>query len=66
MVPLIATKTELDILKGVIDRVAGEVEQDKGKRLEYIVGTMIELPRAALRAERSRRQRRSSASAPTT
>ena len=50
MVPLIATKTELDILKGVIDRVAGEVEQDKGKRLEYIVGTMIELPRAALRA----------------
>ena len=50
MVPLIATKTELDILKGVIDRVAGEVEQNKGKRVEYIVGTMIELPRAALRA----------------
>ena len=50
MVPLIATKTELDILKGVIDRVAGEVEQEKGKRPEYIVGTMIELPRAALRA----------------
>ena len=50
MVPLIATKTELDILKGVIDRVAGEVAQEKGKRPEYIVGTMIELPRAALRA----------------
>ena len=50
MVPLIATKTELDILKGVIDRVAGEVDQEKGKRPEYIVGTMIELPRAALRA----------------
>ena len=50
MVPLIATKTELDILKGVIDRVAGEVEQEKGKSPEYIIGTMIELPRAALRA----------------
>ena len=50
MVPLIATKAELDILKKVIDRVAGEVEADKGKRPEYVVGTMIELPRAALRA----------------
>lgn len=50
MVPLIATKAELDILKRVIDRVAGEVEAEKGKRPEYMVGTMIELPRAALRA----------------
>jgi len=50
MVPLIATKAELDILKAVIDRVAGEVEADKGRRPEYLVGTMIELPRAALRA----------------
>jgi pyruvate, orthophosphate dikinase len=50
MVPLIATKAELDILKKVIDRVAGEVEANKGKRPEYVVGTMIELPRAALRA----------------
>jgi pyruvate,orthophosphate dikinase len=50
MVPLIATKAELDSLKKVIDRVAGEVEADKGKRPEYVVGTMIELPRAALRA----------------
>ena len=50
LVPLIATKAELDLLKGVIDRVAGEVEVEKGKRPEYITGTMIELPRAALRA----------------
>lgn len=50
MVPLIATKAELDLLKSVIDRVAGEVEAEKGKRPEYITGTMIELPRAALRA----------------
>lgn len=50
MVPLIATKAEFEILKGVIDRVATEVEAEKCMRLRYMVGTMIELPRAALRA----------------
>tara|TARA_Y100001934_G_scaffold279335_1_gene382811 strand:+ start:8947 stop:11610 length:2664 start_codon:yes stop_codon:yes gene_type:complete len=50
MVPLIATKAELDFLKGVIDRVAVEVESEKGRLPEYITGSMIELPRAALRA----------------
>ena len=50
MVPLIATKAELDLLKGLIDRVACEVEAEKGPKPEYITGTMIELPRAALRA----------------
>ena len=50
MVPLIATKAELDILKAVIDRVAKEVESATGTSISYHVGTMIELPRAALRA----------------
>ncbi len=50
MIPLIATKKELDILKEVIDRVADEVARDKGSKPAYMVGTMIELPRAALRA----------------
>ncbi|MEC7162424.1 MAG: putative PEP-binding protein, partial [Pseudomonadota bacterium] len=50
MVPLIATKAELDLLKGLIDRVACEVEAEKGSKPEYITGSMIELPRAALRA----------------
>ena len=50
MVPLVATRKELDILKAVIDRVAEEVRQATGAALEYSVGTMIELPRAALRA----------------
>jgi pyruvate,orthophosphate dikinase len=50
MVPLIATRAELDILKDVIDRVAEEVSAEKGARPGYVVGTMIELPRAALRA----------------
>jgi pyruvate,orthophosphate dikinase len=50
MIPLIATKKELDLMKVVIDRVAEEVSQMSGQKLEYLVGTMIELPRAALRA----------------
>jgi pyruvate,orthophosphate dikinase len=50
MVPLIATRKELEVLKAVIDRVAGEVEADKGRKPNYITGTMIELPRASLRA----------------
>jgi pyruvate,orthophosphate dikinase len=50
MIPLVATRKELEILKGVIDRVAGEVSKTSGVKLKYLVGTMIELPRAALRA----------------
>jgi pyruvate,orthophosphate dikinase len=50
MIPLAATKRELDILKERIDHVAAAVEQESGTKLEYLVGTMIELPRAALRA----------------
>jgi pyruvate,orthophosphate dikinase len=50
MVPLIATKKELDILKGMIDRVGHGVMERAGVKVPYLVGTMIELPRAALRA----------------
>ncbi|MGC2413931.1 MAG: pyruvate, phosphate dikinase [Stellaceae bacterium] len=50
MVPLIATRREFDILKAVVDRVAGEVMQREGVKIPYLVGTMIELPRAALLA----------------
>ena len=50
MLPLIATKREFDILKELVDRVAGEVEQRSGINVPYLVGTMIELPRAALLA----------------
>src|SRR3546814_5841818 len=50
MVPLIATRRELEILKAVIDRTADAVAAEKGARPDYIVGTMIELPRAALQA----------------
>jgi pyruvate,orthophosphate dikinase len=50
MIPLIATRKEFDLMKAVVDRVAEEVSQMSGQKLEYLVGTMIELPRAALRA----------------
>jgi pyruvate,orthophosphate dikinase len=51
MLPLIATKKELDILKAMIDRVGKSVMEHAGVAVPYLVGTMIELPRAALRAE---------------
>ena len=50
MVPLVATKRELEILKTLIDRTAAEVFAEQGQTLDYLVGTMIELPRAALMA----------------
>ncbi len=50
MIPLAATKREIDILKAVIDRVAAEVSGSAGLDIHYMVGTMIELPRAALMA----------------
>ncbi|OYW38172.1 MAG: pyruvate, phosphate dikinase, partial [Azorhizobium sp. 12-66-6] len=51
MVPLIATKAEFDIVNAVIQKVAREVEAESGTKLTFQVGTMIELPRASLRAE---------------
>ena len=50
MVPLVATRKELAILKDLIDRTAAAVFTEKGRTLTYHVGTMIELPRAALMA----------------
>ncbi|WDF71623.1 pyruvate, phosphate dikinase [Novosphingobium sp. KACC 22771] len=50
MIPLVATKKELSILKALVDRTARQVFAEKGKVLDYLVGTMIELPRAALMA----------------
>ncbi|KQV43623.1 MULTISPECIES: pyruvate, phosphate dikinase [unclassified Rhizobium] len=50
MVPLVGLKAELDYVKARIDAVAKEVIGEAGIEIEYLVGTMIELPRAALRA----------------
>ena len=50
MVPLVASKNELDIVKRLIVSVAEQVAKETGMTIDYLVGTMIELPRAALRA----------------
>ncbi|MDP8913783.1 MAG: pyruvate, phosphate dikinase [Pseudomonadota bacterium] len=50
MVPLVATKAELQIIRQLIDRTAAEVFEELGSTIDYLVGTMIELPRAALMA----------------
>jgi pyruvate,orthophosphate dikinase len=50
MIPLVAMVKELTILKTMVDRVAVEVSKEQGIEIPYLVGTMIELPRAALRA----------------
>lgn len=50
MIPLVGTKTELDLMKTVVDETARDVFEKAGTSIDYVVGTMIELPRAALRA----------------
>ncbi len=50
MIPLIASKAEFVFLQERIAAVAGQVSAEHGGKLEYLIGTMIELPRAALRA----------------
>jgi pyruvate,orthophosphate dikinase len=50
MVPLVATAAELRIIRELIDRTAAAVFEEQGTKVDYLVGTMIELPRAALRA----------------
>ena len=51
MIPLVGAKTELDLMREVVDEAAKAVFEEKGATVEYMVGTMIELPRAALTAD---------------
>ena len=50
MIPLVGFKTELDRLAARIAEVAEDIKKTKGTVPDYLIGTMIELPRAALRA----------------
>ena len=50
MIPLVMTKKELDMMAAIIREVATDVEKHTGQSLPYLIGTMIELPRAALKA----------------
>jgi pyruvate,orthophosphate dikinase len=52
MIPLVGTRRELEITRGQVERVAKEVLQKAGKSIDYLIGTMIELPRAALTADK--------------
>lgn len=51
MIPLVATEREIEILKLLVDRIAKEVQKNNNFKVDYLVGTMIELPRAALNAK---------------
>jgi pyruvate,orthophosphate dikinase len=50
MIPLVATRRELQLMREVVVRIAERVFQERKAQVDYLVGTMIELPRAALRA----------------
>ena len=50
MIPLVSTAAEIQILKKLVDRTAEKIQKAHSIKIKYYVGTMIELPRAALRA----------------
>jgi len=50
MIPLVATRRELELMKTLVDQTAQAVFAERGTEVAYLVGTMIELPRAALKA----------------
>jgi pyruvate,orthophosphate dikinase len=52
MIPLVGVKRELDITRAQIEKIAKEVFAEAGTTIEYSIGTMIELPRAALTADK--------------
>ena len=51
MIPLVSTESELKILRQLVNKIAKEIESKNKIKLDFIVGTMIELPRAALQAK---------------
>jgi pyruvate,orthophosphate dikinase len=50
MIPLVSTEAEIKIMKDLVIRVARQVERENKVKVDYLVGTMIELPRAAIKA----------------
>jgi pyruvate,orthophosphate dikinase len=51
MIPLVSTEAEIKIMKDLVVRIAQEVQKQNKVKIDYIVGTMIELPRAAIKAK---------------
>ncbi|MDC3007381.1 pyruvate, phosphate dikinase, partial [Candidatus Pelagibacter sp.] len=51
MIPLVSTEAEIKIMKDLVIRIARKVEKENKIKVDYLVGTMIELPRAAIKAK---------------
>ncbi len=51
MIPLVSTEAEIKIMKALVIRTASQVQQENKLKIEFLVGTMIELPRAAIKAK---------------
>ena len=51
MIPLISTEAEIKIMKELVIRTASQVQQENKLKIAFLVGTMIELPRAAMKAK---------------
>ncbi len=51
MIPLVSTETEIKIMKELVNRTAQKVQNENNIKIDYLVGTMIELPRAAIKAD---------------
>ncbi len=50
MIPLVSSEAEIKIMKNLVNRVAKKVQNENNIKIDYLVGTMIELPRAAIKA----------------
>mgnify|MGYP003298815580 FL=1 len=51
MIPLVSTEAEIKLMKELVIRTASQVQQENKLKIEFLVGTMIELPRAAIKAK---------------
>ncbi|MDA8706644.1 pyruvate, phosphate dikinase, partial [Candidatus Pelagibacter bacterium] len=51
MIPLVSTEAEIKIMKDLVINIAGEVQKEHKIKIKFMVGTMIELPRAAIKAK---------------
>ena len=51
MIPLVSTEEEINIMKDLVNRVAKKIQDENKVKINYLVGTMIELPRAAIKAK---------------
>ena len=51
MIPLVSTEAEIKIMKDLVIKISKEVQKNKKVKIDYLVGTMIELPRAAIKAD---------------